>query len=85
MTDTTSLRLPKFFGANKDAASIRILLLKSGLIPYQLTLLLKPKTEADVDRESVPSPQPDDGWQNGNQSLRRNIIVLNPGIHSVEF
>ena len=75
----------KFFLANKGGASIRVLLWESLLIPDMLTLMLQPETTAGIDRESIPSPQPDEGRQNGNQSLRCNIIVLNTRIQSVEL
>ena len=75
----------KFFLADKGGASIRILLFESLLIPDMLTLMLQPEATAGIDRESIPSPQPDKGRQNGNQSLRCNIIVLNTGIQSVEL
>ena len=75
----------KFFLANKGGASIRILLWESLLVPDMLTLMLQPKTTAGIDRESIPSPQPDEGRQNGNQSLRCKIIILNTRIHSVEL
>ena len=75
----------KFFLANKDGASIRILLWESLLVPDMLTLMLQPETAPRIDRESIPSPQPDEGRQNGNQSLRSEVIILNTGVHSVEL
>ena len=75
----------KFFLADKGGASIRILLFESLLIPDMLTLMLQPKATAGIDRESIPPPQPDEGRQNGNQSLRRKVIILNSGVLSVEL
>ena len=57
----------------------------NGLVPDQLTLPLQSETATGINGESIPSPQPDDGWQDRYQSLRRDVVALNPGIHSIEL
>ena len=75
----------EFFRANEDAASVEDLLDMKGLVPDELTLPLQSKTATGIEGESVPSPQPDDRWQDRNQSLRGDVVILNPGIHSIEL